>query len=116
MLEDGYSDGRAYAQSKLAQVMLTLDLADELEGTGVVVAALHPASLMDTDMVLERGIEPRASVEEGVEAVMHAVTAPDVESGGYYRGVRPARAHDQAYDEGARARLRTLSEELTGEG
>jgi len=30
MLGEGYSDGRAYAQSKLAQVMFTFDLAAEL--------------------------------------------------------------------------------------
>ena len=33
MLERGYSGGRAYMQSKLAQVMFTLDLAKRLAGT-----------------------------------------------------------------------------------
>jgi len=114
MLDQGYSDGRAYAQSKLAQVMFTFDLARELEGRGVTVVAVHPASMMDTDMVLERGARPRSSVEEGREAVMRAITSPDVRSGQYYRGLEAARANPQAYDEGARARLRRLSEALTG--
>jgi hypothetical protein len=35
MLIRGYSGARAYCQSKLAQVMFTIDLADELAGTGV---------------------------------------------------------------------------------
>jgi hypothetical protein len=35
-------------------------------------------------------------------------------SGRYYNGQRQARAHPQAYDPVARARLRTLSEQLTG--
>lgn len=116
MLEEGYSDGRAYAQSKLAQVMFTFDLARELEGRGVTAVALHPASMMDTDMVLERGARPRSSVQEGREAVMRAITSPDVRSGQYYDGLEPARANTQAYDDEARARLRRLSEELTGIG
>ena len=113
MLASGYDDGRAYAQSKLAQIMFTFDLADALQARGVTVVAVHPASMMDTDMVLERGARPRSSVDEGAAAVMQAITSPEVESGTYYRGLEPALANDQAYDEEARARLRRLSERLT---
>jgi len=114
MLERGTFDGgRAYAQSKLAQVMFTIDLAQELEGSGVIVNALHPATYMDTRMVERAGIEPRATVDEGADAVMHLVT-DDVGSGGYFNGLRSARANAQAYDADARRRLRELSEGLTG--
>ena len=114
MLERGpFDGGRAYAQSKLAQIMFTVDLAEELEGTGIVVNALHPATFMDTRMVERAGIEPRSTVDEGADAVMQLVTE-DVGSGGYFNGLRPARADAQAYDEDARRRLRELSEELTG--
>jgi NAD(P)-dependent dehydrogenase (short-subunit alcohol dehydrogenase family) len=114
MMEEGYSDGRAYAQSKLAQVMFTFDLALELEGRDVIVVAVHPASMMDTDMVLERGARARSSVQEGKEAVMHVITSAEVRSGQYFRGLEPARANPQAYDEAARAWLKRLSQELTG--
>jgi NAD(P)-dependent dehydrogenase (short-subunit alcohol dehydrogenase family) len=114
MLERGTFDGgRAYAQSKLAQIMFTLDLAEELEGTGVIVNALHPATFMDTRMVERAGIEPQSTVDEGADAVMQLITG-DVGSGGYFNGLRAARANAQAYDEEARRRLRELSEELTG--
>ena len=43
MLTRGFSGGQAYCQSKLAQIMFTIDLAHELEGSGVLVNALHPA-------------------------------------------------------------------------
>ena len=114
MLERGYSDGRAYGQSKLAQILLTVDLARELAGKGVFVAVVHPATMMNTTMVLSRGARPRATVEEGVEAVVNLVTATGLESGQYFNGTRPGRAHAQAQDEAARERLRRLSEDLTG--
>ena len=116
MIEKDFSGGRAYAQSKLAQIMFTFDLADELEGQGVLVNALHPATYMDTGMVRRAGVEPRTTVDEGADAVMQLIVSPDVGSGGYYNGLRVARANAQAYDEDARARLRRLSEALTGAG
>jgi len=112
MLEDGYSDGRAYAQSKLAQILFNLDLAEALEGTGVTTNALHPATLMDTDMVLERNMRVRSSVEEGADAVEHMIEAEGLGSGRYFDQTTPERAHAQAYDQDARRRLRLLSERL----
>ncbi len=114
MMENGYSDRRSYAQSKLAQILFTFDLADQLADTRIQVNTLHPATLMDTNMVLSAGVRPRTSVEEGKEAVIHLITTPDIGNGQYFNGLRPARAHDQAYDLEARIRLRRLSEELTG--
>ncbi len=114
MIENNFSGGRAYSQSKLAQIMFTIDLAEELAGTGVVVNALHPATYMDTGMVRRAGLTPRATVGEGADAVMRLITSPDVGSGGYFNRMRPARADDQVYDEEARRKLRRLSEELTG--
>jgi NAD(P)-dependent dehydrogenase (short-subunit alcohol dehydrogenase family) len=114
MMESGYSEGRGYAQSKLAQVLHAYDLAMELEDQGVTVTALHPATMMDTDMVLSRGAAPRTSVDEGVEAVLNLVLSPDIENGRYYQGLNPTRANAQAYDEEARARLREVTRELVG--
>ena len=114
MIENNFSGGRAYAQSKLAQILFTIDLAEELAGTGVVVNALHPATYMDTGMVRRAGLTPRATVGEGADAVMQLITSPDIGSGGYFNGLRVSRANEQAYDAEARAKLRKLSEELTG--
>jgi len=114
MLESGYNPGRGYAQSKLAQVLFTVDLAAELEGTGVTVTALHPATLMDTPMVREAGVPARSTVAEGADAVLQLVTGTGIASGEYYNGLRPARANAQAYDAEARGRLRRLSDTLTG--
>ena len=105
---------RGYGQSKLAQVMFTFDLARELEGKGVTVVALHPATMMDTTMVRASGMPSMSTVDEGARAVMNLITGRDIASGQYFSGLRPSRAQAQAYDEGARARLKTLSMELTG--
>ncbi|MDH3272246.1 MAG: SDR family NAD(P)-dependent oxidoreductase [Gemmatimonadota bacterium] len=113
MLDDDYTDGRAYAQSKLAQIMFTFDLAEELAGSGVSTNAVHPASMMDTDMVLERGARVRSSVHDGVDAVMHLIDGDDLGTGGYFNQTTPTRANQQAYDERARERLRALAERLT---
>jgi NAD(P)-dependent dehydrogenase (short-subunit alcohol dehydrogenase family) len=115
MLTRGYSGRRAYCQSKLAQIMFTFDLADELHGTGVTVNALHPATYMDTTMVRRAGITPSSSVEEGAEAILNLATSPALEgrSGLYFNGQREARADGQAYDAKARQRLKAISLELT---
>ena len=114
MMEAGYSGGRAYGQSKLAQILYTVDLAERLEGRGITVAALHPATLMETDMVREAGIPPRATVAEGADAVMNLLDSDAVESGAYFDGARRATPNDQALDPEARERLRALSEDLVG--
>ncbi|MGH6899165.1 MAG: SDR family NAD(P)-dependent oxidoreductase [Geminicoccaceae bacterium] len=116
MLTRGYSGTRAYCQSKLAQIMFTIDLADELRGSGVTVNALHPATYMNTSMVRAAGITPRGTVEEGAEAILNLATSPALEgrSGLYFNGLREARADAQAYDAEARRRLKAISLELSG--
>ncbi len=110
MLTRGYNGIRAYCQSKLAQILFTIDLAEELDGTGVTVNALHPATYMPTKMVHS----PVSTVAEGVAATMRLITGNDVGSGRFYNGLRPGRPDPQASDSQARRRLRELSEQLTG--
>jgi NAD(P)-dependent dehydrogenase (short-subunit alcohol dehydrogenase family) len=111
MLTRGYSGMRAYRQSKLAQILFTFDLAQELEGSGVTVNALHPATYMDTTMVRRAGAQPISTVEEGAEAILLLVGSPALEgkSGLYFNGLREAHADAQAYDAAARKKLRALS-------
>jgi len=116
MLTRSYSGTRAYCQSKLAQIMFTVDLAASLKGTGVTVTCLHPATYMDTSMVRRAGVKPLSPVEEGARAILNLATSPAVEgqSGLYFNGLREAKAQAQAYDGDARRRLQALSLELTG--
>ena len=116
MITKNYSGARAYAQSKLSQIMFTIDLAEELKGSGVAVNALHPATYMNTTMVRAGGITPISTVEQGGEAILHLVSGDDVaaKSGLFFNGMNEAKAHPQAYDAAARKRLHALSLELTG--
>lgn len=115
MLTRGYSAQRAYGQSKLAMIMYTIDLAQELRGSGVTANSLHPATYMDTPMVRAAGVTPSSTVEEGADALLRLVNDPALknQTGLYFNGQRQARASAQAYDEKARERLRALSLELT---
>jgi NAD(P)-dependent dehydrogenase (short-subunit alcohol dehydrogenase family) len=113
MLTRGYSSNRAYGQSKLAQVMFTIDLARELKPKGIVVQALHPATYMDTHMVTAAGGTPRSTVAEGAAAVLHVI-ASDAPSGSYFVGQTVGTPHPQAADAAARQQLRAVSRKFTG--
>ena len=116
MLEHGYDGTRAYCQSKLAQILFTVDLAEELKGSGVIVNAMHPSTYMNTTMVRRAGVSPMSKVETGAEAILQLAVSPKLEgrSGLYFNVMNEARANPQAYDAEARKRLRELSVKLVG--
>jgi NAD(P)-dependent dehydrogenase (short-subunit alcohol dehydrogenase family) len=116
MITRGYTGSRAYAQSKLAQIMFTIDFAEQVKHRGITVNALHPATYMNTTMVRAGGITPMSTVEQGGDAILHLVRGDDVagKSGLFFNGMNEARANPQAYDAEARKRLRSLSLQLTG--
>jgi NAD(P)-dependent dehydrogenase (short-subunit alcohol dehydrogenase family) len=116
MLEQGYTGMQAYCQSKVALVMFTFDLAEELEGKGVTANCLHPGTYMPTKMVRKAGVEPVTPLEEGIAATMRLITSPELAetNGHYFDGTSESAPHPQAEDPEARRRLRELSMELTG--
>ncbi|MEU6388107.1 SDR family NAD(P)-dependent oxidoreductase [Streptomyces sp. NPDC046939] len=115
MLERAYDGVNAYCRSKLALIMATFDLAAESAPHKITVNALHPAHLMDTPMVRGSGFTPAASPDDGARAVSRLVADPalDAVTGRYFDQFEEDRAHAQAYDAGARARLAALTAELT---
>jgi NAD(P)-dependent dehydrogenase (short-subunit alcohol dehydrogenase family) len=115
-----YDGFLAYGQSKLGQVMFTFELAERLREAGVdgvTVNALHPATLMDTQMVRGSFGRTMSEVAEGVEALGHLIADPELDgvSGRYFDQREEGAPHPQAYDAEARRRLWALSEELVGE-
>ena len=116
MLTRAYNGTDAYRHSKLAQVLFTVDLAHELEGSGVIANTLHPSTYMNTTMVRQSGTTPISTVEQGAEAIMQLAVSPklDGRSGLYFNVLRETKADPQAYDAAARAKLKALSLRLTG--
>jgi NAD(P)-dependent dehydrogenase (short-subunit alcohol dehydrogenase family) len=110
MLTKGYDGMRAYRQSKLAQVMNAFDLAEELQAAGVTVSALHPATFMPTKV---SPVKPVSTIAQGVAATLRLIKE-EAGTGRYFNGLEESRANDQAYDAGARSRLRAVSRELAG--
>ena len=116
MLERTYSGRQAYSQSKLAQILFTVDLAQRLKGTGVTVTALHPGTFMNTNMVIAAGMAPQSRVEDGAEATFRLLASPEVEgvTGVYYNQLALGHPNAQAEDAEARRKLWAVSSRLVG--
>jgi NAD(P)-dependent dehydrogenase (short-subunit alcohol dehydrogenase family) len=114
MMKNNYQTTAAYAQSKLAMIMSTITLSEQLDPKKVTVNALHPATFMNTPMVTDAGRQPMSSVEDGANAVMQLAVGGSVagRSGLYFNQMNEGRANQQAYDADSRKRLWDLSVKL----
>jgi NAD(P)-dependent dehydrogenase (short-subunit alcohol dehydrogenase family) len=116
MLEKNFEGVTAYCRSKLALIMFTIDLAEQLRDNDITVNSLHPGTYLDTNMVREAKINPMGTAQSGADAEVYLATSPDVinSTGKYFIVKREARANAQAYDSKVRKQLWDLSLQLTG--
>ncbi|MDN5852281.1 MAG: SDR family NAD(P)-dependent oxidoreductase [Actinomycetia bacterium] len=107
-----YDGIQAYCRSKLALIMDTIDLAEELQHSGTTVNAVHPAHLMATTMVRDSGFVPVATVEDGALPVLRLALDTELATttGRYFDRFDIAEPHPQARDAGVRASLAALAE------
>ncbi len=123
-LKQNYSSMRAYAQSKLANVLFTYELARQLAGAGVTVNCLNPGAVRTKGPLnmggwfglMARLIRPFAlSPEQGAQPIIYLVTSKEVEgvSGQYYEKMRPKQSSKQSYDTALARRLWDVSAQLT---
>lgn len=113
----GAYDGiRAYDQSKLAVLMLTLALARRLEGTGVTAVCLDPGDVATTMLASGWPGLPGIPVESGAVTSVYLASAPEAEgvSGVYFEDGAPASPLEVALDVPSQERLWTLVEGLVG--
>ena len=99
--ERSYSGGRAYSQSKLANVLFTYQLARRLRGSAVTANALHPGVVRtsfgaEDPARIQRLLDPAPAAGhevagQGAATSIHLASAPDLEqvSGRYFANGRP---------------------------
>jgi NAD(P)-dependent dehydrogenase (short-subunit alcohol dehydrogenase family) len=114
MLTRRYSGMRAYGQSKLAQIMYAIELAERFPAAEVSANSLHPGTYMPTKMVLEEIGRSVDTLETGTAATVRLAIGADVEgvSGKFFDRQAETTADPQAYDAEARRELWELSERL----
>jgi NAD(P)-dependent dehydrogenase (short-subunit alcohol dehydrogenase family) len=120
----GYRSRLAYANSKLANILFTRQLAERLEGTGVTANCLHPG-VVATGYAREGSLLERwgfrlarpflLSPEKGADTIVHLATAPEVMecSGAYFADRRQITPSAAARDQATARRLWQVSEDLT---
>ncbi|KRF98435.1 uncharacterized protein Dwil_GK28016 [Drosophila willistoni] len=123
--EKCYSEGGAYNQSKLANVLFTRELAKRLEGTGVTVNALHPGAVKTElgrnwtagkNFVLPLISPLMKTAASGAQTTLYAALDPDLEkiSGLYFSDCRPKEMAKAAKDDKTAEWLWAESEKWTG--
>jgi NAD(P)-dependent dehydrogenase (short-subunit alcohol dehydrogenase family) len=117
-----YSAFGAYANSKLANVLFTYELSQQLDGTGVTANCLHPGGVGTN---LFRGLPKflqaliqlvTISPESGAHTSIYLASSTDVEgvSGKYFARRRQQKSSEASHNEEAARRLWEISSELTG--
>jgi len=124
-LEHGWDSWRSYANSKLANILFTRELARRLHGTGVTANCAHPGVVRtgfgrDARPLLRLGVTLARPFllppERGADTIVHLASSPDVadETGGYYVKRQRREPSAAASDDAAARKLWQVSEELTG--
>jgi NAD(P)-dependent dehydrogenase (short-subunit alcohol dehydrogenase family) len=118
---------RAYAQSKLAQVLFTYELARQLNGAGVTVNALHPG-VVATRFGTQYGVLGRIGImlarpflrepEAGAATSIYLSSAPEAGkvSGRYFVDCTPVESSPESYDRETATLLWEISLQLVGFG
>ena len=114
---------KAYAESKLYNIMFTFHLTEILKGTGVTVNCLHPGYVktkiglnnfflrMLTPIIKSGGM----SIEEGAKTSVYLASSPEVKnvSGKFYSKMKEKKPNELAFDKEAQKKLWKLSLKLT---
>jgi NAD(P)-dependent dehydrogenase (short-subunit alcohol dehydrogenase family) len=122
--EKSYRDFTVYAQSKLANILFTYELARRLQGSQIAVNATHPGMVNSNFGSSNPGLSGflygklfallGVSSEKGAETPLYVAMSPTVEgiTGGYFANKKQVKSSPASYDEEAARRLWAISEDL----
>lgn len=123
-LEKKYKFWRAYAQSKLANILFTYELAEKLKEKDVTVNSLHPGAV-GTSMGINRDtgfgtfimklFKPFFQTpEKGAQTTLYLALAKEVEkeTGKYYYRKKSVTSSKQSYDKDMAKKLWEISEKM----
>jgi len=123
--EHGWNSWRSYANSKLANILFTRELARRLDGTGMTANCAHPGTVrtgfgregkpllrLGTTIARPFFLTP----ERGADTIVYLASSPDVagETGGYYVKRQRREPSAAARDDATARRLWDISEKMTG--
>src|SRR5687767_2490789 len=112
-----FSGGRAYSQSKLANVLFSYQLAERLRECGVTANALHPGMVRtsfgaEDPARIQRLLVPllrpvMKSPARGAATSIHLASALELAQvlGRYFANRRPTKSSTRSYDQAVAARL-----------
>jgi NAD(P)-dependent dehydrogenase (short-subunit alcohol dehydrogenase family) len=124
-LEHGWESWRSYANSKLANILFTRELARRLEGTGVTASCAHPGVVRtgfgrESSPLLKAGLKVARpfllSPERGADTIVYLASSPDAadQAGGYYVKRQRREPSAAARDDAAARQWWEISEQMTG--
>jgi retinol dehydrogenase-12 len=124
-LEHGWDSWRSYANSKLANILFTRELARRLDGTGVTANCAHPGVVRtgfgrEGKPMLRLGTTLARpfflSPERGADTIVYLASSPEVagETGGYYVKRQRREPSAAARDDAAARKLWDISAKMTG--
>lgn len=124
--ERGYFIMKAYARSKLGNVLFSNELARRLEGKGVTSNSLHPGGVATNiwsgapgwaKPILAVIVKPfLITPEKGAQTILQLATSPELDgvTGKYFEKLRAVDPAPLALDEALAKRLWNVSEKLVG--
>jgi NAD(P)-dependent dehydrogenase (short-subunit alcohol dehydrogenase family) len=122
--ERRYRPFKVYGMTKLANILFTYELAERLEGTGVVANSLHPGGVNTNfgnnnrsfGTLIFRAFKPfMRTPEQGADTVVYLAVSPEAGkmTGRYLTDRKVVFSFEDPHDEVVQKRLWEVSEELT---